>query len=60
MKSLQEKGIDELKTLKNRIARLYGMGRMSSEAFNRRMKKIINLEIDLSQKEPEIKKEGEN
>lgn len=52
MKSLKDKGVSELKGLKNRVARLYGMGKMSTEAFNRRMKKILNLEQDLNEEEP--------
>lgn len=52
MKSLQDKGVAELKALKNRVARLYGMEKMSTEAFNRRMKKILNLEQDLNEDEP--------
>lgn len=52
MKSLKDKGVVELKGLKNRVARLYGMGRMTNEAFNRRMKKILNLEEDLNEDKP--------
>lgn len=47
MKPIEEKGIEELKSLKSRCARLYGLGRMSKEAFDRRIKKILDLEKDL-------------
>lgn len=56
MKPIEEKGLEELKSLKSRCARLFGLGRMSKEAFDRRMKKILDLEEDLGRDDDKPKK----
>jgi len=47
MKELSTKGVEELGQLKNRVSRLYGMGRIGHEDFNRLNEKILDLEEDL-------------
>ena len=49
MKELSTKGVEELGKLKNRVSRLYGMGRLSPEDFRDLDQKIINLENDLKE-----------
>jgi len=43
MLGIKERGIDELKNFKNRIARSYGMGRICTEDFERLNEKISKL-----------------
>jgi len=57
MKPIEEKGLEELKSLKSRCSRLFGLGRMSKEAFDRRIKKIIDLEEDLKRDDDKPNKE---
>lgn len=49
MKELSTKGIEELSKLKNRVARLYGMGRISTEDFNKLNTPLQTLEILLKE-----------
>lgn len=47
MKELAIKGVEELQRLGSRIARLYGMKRISGDDFHRLDKKVKDLEKDL-------------
>lgn len=51
MKELAVKGVEELQRLKSRIARLYGMNRLSESDFKRLDEKVKDLEKDLRQVE---------
>ena len=54
MKELCTKGVDELSKLKNRVARLYGMGRISTEDFNKLNAPLMTLEILLKEEVKEV------
>lgn len=43
MKELSTKGVEELEKFKNRVARLYGMNRISLEDFTRVHDKVTDL-----------------
>jgi len=47
MKELATKGVEELGQLKNRVSRLYGMGRISNEDFVDINNDIVALEEKL-------------
>lgn len=49
MKELSTKGAEELSKLKNRVARLYGMGRITTEDFNKLNGPLQELEILLKE-----------
>lgn len=49
MKELCTKGVEELSRLKNRVARLYGMGRITTEDFNKMNGLLQELEILLKE-----------
>ena len=49
MKELSTKGAEELAKVKNRVARLYGMGRISTEDFNKMNGPLQELEILLKE-----------
>jgi len=58
MKELRTKGIEELGKVKNRVARLYGMGRISLADFERLNDKIIELENLMKEVEEEGGSDG--
>lgn len=52
LRGVKEKGLEELKALRNRVARLYGMGRIKPESFEKINSRLLELE-QLIQKEVE-------
>lgn len=49
MLELKTKGVEELAKVKNRVARLYGLGRLSYASFNSLHAKLVILEEELKE-----------
>lgn len=51
MLELKTKGVEELAKVKNRVARLYGLGRLSYASFTSLHAKVVALEEELKEAE---------
>ena len=49
MLELKTKGVEELAKVKNRVARLYGLGRISNASFTSLHAKLVILEEELKE-----------
>ena len=49
MLELKTKGVEELAKVKNRVARLYGLGRLSNTSFTSLNAKLVVLEEELKE-----------